>query len=102
MTAGPEEAFVVQSQLARFASVCKVYAPLYRQVTLTALRAAARGNTGQNAAFKPAEKTETEEARDAERRARLARHPYLAKATKLREGLRQRAQEIRARRRPGR
>jgi DUF3089 family protein len=41
MTAGPEENGVVRAQLARFASQCKVYAPLYRQATLTALRAAA-------------------------------------------------------------
>ncbi len=50
------------------------------------VRAAARSNTGNNPAFKPAEpKTETEEARDAERRQRLARHPYLARATKVQE-----------------
>ena len=30
--------------LARFASQCKVYAPLYRQVTLTQLRAATAGS----------------------------------------------------------
>ena len=41
MVAGPEEHDVVRAQLARFASQCKVYAPLYRQATLTALRAAA-------------------------------------------------------------
>lgn len=39
MTAGPEENSVIRSQFARFASECRVYAPLYRQVTLTALRA---------------------------------------------------------------
>ena len=38
MTAGPEEHGVILQQFARFASVCRVYAPLYRQVTLTALR----------------------------------------------------------------
>jgi len=38
MTAGPEEHNVIAQQFARFASVCRVYAPLYRQVTLTALR----------------------------------------------------------------
>jgi hypothetical protein len=43
MTAGPEENGVVRAQLARFASQCRVYAPLYRQATLTALRAAAGG-----------------------------------------------------------
>lgn len=39
MTAGPEELNVIKAQFARFASKCRVYAPLYRQVTLTALRA---------------------------------------------------------------
>ncbi|WEJ99761.1 MAG: DUF3089 domain-containing protein [Candidatus Sphingomonas phytovorans] len=39
MTAGPEELAVAASQAARFASKCRVFAPLYRQVTLTALRA---------------------------------------------------------------
>jgi pimeloyl-ACP methyl ester carboxylesterase len=43
MTAGPEEKTVVHIQLARFASECRVYAPLYRQVTLTALRSALAG-----------------------------------------------------------
>jgi Protein of unknown function (DUF3089) len=41
MIPGPEENGVVVAQLARFASVCRVYAPMYRQATLTALRAAA-------------------------------------------------------------
>ena len=44
MTAGAEENGVVRVQLARFASQCKVYAPLYRQATLTALRAATTGS----------------------------------------------------------
>src|SRR6185369_17718337 len=44
MTAGPEENGVVRVQLARFASQCRVFAPLYRQATLTALRAAATGS----------------------------------------------------------
>ncbi len=39
MNAGPEELSVVKHQLARFGSKCRIYAPLYRQVTLTALRA---------------------------------------------------------------
>jgi hypothetical protein len=43
MTAGPEENRVVQHQLARFGSKCRIYAPLYRQVTLTALRAGLSG-----------------------------------------------------------
>jgi hypothetical protein len=43
MEPGPEETNVVRSQFARFASQCRVYAPLYRQATLTALRAATTG-----------------------------------------------------------
>lgn len=39
MTAGPEEKSVILHQFARFGSQCRVFAPLYRQVTLTALRA---------------------------------------------------------------
>jgi hypothetical protein len=35
---GPEERQVAASQAARFASKCRVFAPIYRQVTLTALR----------------------------------------------------------------
>lgn len=38
MTAGPEEQAVATAQAARFTSKCRVYAPLYRQVTLSALR----------------------------------------------------------------
>ncbi len=44
MEPGPEENGVVRIQLARFASQCKLYAPLYRQATLTALRSAASGS----------------------------------------------------------
>ena len=51
------------------------------------VRAAARASTGTAPAFKPEPKTETEEARDNERRQRLARHPYLAKTTKVQEFL---------------
>lgn len=39
MVAGLEETSVIRAQFARFGSQCRVYAPLYRQVTLTALRA---------------------------------------------------------------
>ncbi len=39
MVAGSEELNVIRAQAARFGSQCKVYAPLYRQVTLVALRA---------------------------------------------------------------
>jgi hypothetical protein len=39
MTAGAEESNVIRQQFARFASVCRPFAPLYRQVTLGGLRA---------------------------------------------------------------
>jgi pimeloyl-ACP methyl ester carboxylesterase len=38
MTPNAEERSVVEQQLSRFASKCRVYAPMYRQFTLTALR----------------------------------------------------------------
>ena len=38
-----EERFVVKAQFARFGSVCNTYAPMYRQITLTALRTAMTG-----------------------------------------------------------
>jgi hypothetical protein len=37
-TPGPEEFEVARQQLARFGSICRLYAPMYRQVTLPALR----------------------------------------------------------------
>jgi len=43
MNAGPEEMRVIKAQFARFGSQCRVFAPLYRQVTLTALRAMIAG-----------------------------------------------------------
>ena len=43
MNAGPEERGVARAQFARFGSQCKLYAPLYRQLTLSALRAAMSG-----------------------------------------------------------
>ena len=46
MNAGPEEKNVVRAQFARFGSQCKLYAPLYRQITLKALRAATAGGGG--------------------------------------------------------
>ncbi len=39
MTAGNEERNVIRQQFARFASQCRPFAPLYRQVTLAGLRA---------------------------------------------------------------
>ncbi|WP_297511121.1 DUF3089 domain-containing protein [uncultured Caulobacter sp.] len=43
MTVTAAERGVVEQQLARFAGQCRVYAPMYRQVTLTALRAVMMG-----------------------------------------------------------
>lgn len=43
MAIGPEERRVAYAQTARFASQCRVFAPMYRQVTLTALRSAMMG-----------------------------------------------------------
>ena len=43
MAIGPEERRVAHAQVARFASQCRVFAPMYRQVTLTALRSAMMG-----------------------------------------------------------
>ncbi len=43
MVAGAEERNVIRSQFARFASQCRPFAPLYRQFTLTALRANTAG-----------------------------------------------------------
>lgn len=46
LVAGPEERNVIASQFARFGSQCRLYAPLYRQVTLTSLRASLGGMAG--------------------------------------------------------
>ena len=43
MTAGPEERGMATAQAAPFRQACRVYAPLYRQVTLAALHAIMRG-----------------------------------------------------------
>ncbi len=45
MIPGPEEKRVAQFQVARFAKNCRVFAPVYRQVTLTALRSIMGGGT---------------------------------------------------------
>src|SRR5215510_10840854 len=45
MTPGPEEVNVIKAQAARFGSQCRVYAPLYRQITLGALRAILAGRS---------------------------------------------------------
>jgi hypothetical protein len=43
LIAGGEERGAAQSQFARFAGVCRTYAPIYRQMTLGAVTAAATG-----------------------------------------------------------
>lgn len=43
MTAGPEEQHAVLEQFERFGARCRLYAPLYRQVTLAGLRGEAHG-----------------------------------------------------------
>lgn len=43
MVANDEEFRVIEAQFARFGAQCRTFAPLYRQVTLTALRAAMAG-----------------------------------------------------------
>ncbi|PZQ64355.1 MAG: lysophospholipase [Phenylobacterium zucineum] len=43
MNAGPEELNVVKQQLARFGAKCRIFAPIYRQFTLTALRSMTLG-----------------------------------------------------------
>jgi len=48
MQAGPEEMSVIRSQFARMGAECRQFAPLYRQVTLTALRAGISGNDSLN------------------------------------------------------
>jgi pimeloyl-ACP methyl ester carboxylesterase len=45
LVAGPEERRVVQLQAARFRSQCRVFAPMYRQVTLSALKAVIGGGS---------------------------------------------------------
>ncbi|TVS19000.1 MAG: DUF3089 domain-containing protein [Gammaproteobacteria bacterium] len=47
MHAGTEEHAVIAAQFARFGSQCRTYAPLYRQVTLTALRSLIAGEPMQ-------------------------------------------------------
>jgi len=50
MNPGPEEVNVVKVQFARLGAKCRLFAPMYRQVTLTALRAGMGGKPmpGQN------------------------------------------------------
>jgi hypothetical protein len=46
MVPGPEERGMAASQLAAFGGVCRLFAPMYRQVTLTALRTMMAGKPG--------------------------------------------------------
>src|ERR1700740_3523648 len=43
MTPGPGEIGAAQSEAARFSATCRVFPPIYRQVTLASLRASALG-----------------------------------------------------------
>jgi hypothetical protein len=43
MVAGREEELMAQTQTARFASVCRIYAPIYRQMTLGSIAAYSAG-----------------------------------------------------------
>jgi pimeloyl-ACP methyl ester carboxylesterase len=45
MTADPAELNVIAQQFARFGSECRVYAPMYRQVTLVGLRSSMGGSS---------------------------------------------------------
>jgi hypothetical protein len=51
LAAGPEENFTAQVQFARFAGVCKSYAPMYRQATMAALMAQMSGQPGAMASM---------------------------------------------------
>ena len=50
MTPGSEEIRVAEQQLSRLGSKCRIFAPMYRQFTLTALVARMRGGPNQGAA----------------------------------------------------
>ena len=55
MTADDPERRVVEQQLARFSSQCRLFAPIYRQVTLSALRSVMTGqavNSDRNLAYR--------------------------------------------------
>lgn len=51
MAIDPAERSVVEQQLNRFASQCRIYAPMYRQVTLAALRKVMMGGQAGDAAL---------------------------------------------------
>lgn len=44
LAVGPEEKFAAQAQFARFGSVCRTFAPIYRQMTVSAVAAMALGS----------------------------------------------------------
>lgn len=44
LTTGPEEKLAAQTQFARFASVCRTFAPIYRQMTVSAVVSLAAGS----------------------------------------------------------
>jgi len=51
MSIDAAERSVVDQQLSRFASQCKIYAPMYRQITLASLRKVMMGGQGGDAAL---------------------------------------------------
>ena len=61
MTPDPAESNVIHQQFARFASVCRPFAPLYRQVTLAGLRSRMTGG----GRFRLAEEMAYDDVRDA-------------------------------------
>lgn len=48
MAAGPEEERAAKFQFASFGQVCRLYAPLYRQVTVAGLRSDLKGDDGRS------------------------------------------------------
>jgi hypothetical protein len=63
MTADPAETNVILQQFARFASKCRVFAPMYRQITLRGLQAALAKNADALALFTAG--TQYDDVRDA-------------------------------------
>jgi hypothetical protein len=49
MDPGPEERVVIQQQLARFGGSCRLYAPMYRQMSLVGLQALLSGSMSMHA-----------------------------------------------------
>jgi Protein of unknown function (DUF3089) len=65
MTADPAELNVIKQQFARFASACKPYAPLYRQITLGGLRRVLAAPPGTDAGAILANGVQYDDVRDA-------------------------------------